>query len=104
MDTVTLVKTQQSEKVFKQIRQFVAEIIGNDVVDEIGVTGDSIFTKDLEMDSIEIVAFAEKVKKKYGHEVNFISWLSSMEFQYLYNLSVGQVVDYIVNGNHTNKQ
>ncbi len=102
MDTATLISTQQSEKVFKQISNFVADIIGHDVVEEIGISKDSIFTKGLEMDSIEIVAFAEKVKKKYGREIDFISWISKMEFQELYNLSVGQVVDYIVSGDDSN--
>jgi len=102
MDIVTLVGRQQSEVVFKQLKQFVADIVGNDVIEEIGISDESIFTKDLEMDSIEIVAFAEKVKKKYGREIDFISWISTMEFQDLYNLSVGRVVDYIVNGNNPN--
>lgn len=102
MDTVILVKKQQSEIVFKQLKEFVSDIIGSDVVEEIGISRDSIFTKDLEMDSIEIVSFAEKVKRKYGREIDFISWLSKMEFQYLYNLSIGQVVDYIVKGNDSN--
>jgi acyl carrier protein len=102
MDTKTLDKAQQSDMVFKQLSIFVADIIGDGVIEEIGISQKSIFTKDLEMDSIEIVAFAEKVKQKYGHEIDFISWISKMKFQELYNLSVGQVVDYIVNSNDSN--
>jgi len=102
MDTVVLIKEKQRKVIFKQLEEFVGDIIGRDVIEEIGIAGDSTFTKDLEMDSIEIVTFAEKVKKKYGHEIDFIPWLSSMEFQDLYNLSVGQVVDYIVSNNDSN--
>ncbi|MDR0429519.1 MAG: acyl carrier protein [Tannerellaceae bacterium] len=96
MDTANLTEKHQSEIVFKQLKKFVEEIIGSDVIEEIGISEESVFTKNLEMDSIEIVSFAEKVKKKYGHEIDFISWISKMDFQELYNLSVGQVVDYIV--------
>lgn len=104
MDTEVLVnKKQSNEAVFNQLKQYIADIIGEDVVEQIGVTQESIFTKDLEMDSIEIVSFAEKVKGKYGREAEFISWLSSMEFQDLLNLSVGQVTEYIANGNYSNK-
>ncbi|MDH6306517.1 acyl carrier protein [Parabacteroides sp. PF5-5] len=102
MDTAIIAKKQQSEIVFEQLKEFVADIIGSDVIEEIGITKESVFTKNLEMDSIEIVAFAEKVKKKYGHEIDFISWISQMKFQDLYNLSVGQVVDYIVSGHDSN--
>lgn len=102
MDTATLARRQQSEIVFKQLKEFVGDIIGGDVIEEIGISNDSVFTKNLEMDSIEIVAFAEKVKKKYGHDIDFISWISKMDFQELYNLSVGQVVDYIVSENGSN--
>jgi len=104
MDTEVLVnKKQSNEAVFNQLKQYIADIIGEDVVEQIGVTQESIFTKDLEMDSIEIVSFAEKVKGKYGREAEFISWLSSMEFQDLLNLSAGQVTEYIANGNYSNK-
>lgn len=103
MDAETLTNGSKNEAVFSQLKQFVSEIVGADVIDEIGMSRESIFTKDLEMDSIEVVAFAEKIKKKYGKELDFISWISSMEFQDLYNLSVGQVVDFIANGNNSGK-
>lgn len=104
MDTEVLVSKKQSdEAIFKELKQYIADIIGEDVVEQIGVTPQSIFTKDLEMDSIEIVSFAEKVKANYGRETEFITWLSSMEFQDLLNLTVGQVAEYIRDGSYSNK-
>lgn len=104
MDTVELTATKHKEEaVFDQLKQYIADIIGKDVVNQIGVTRESTFTKDLEMDSIEIVSFAEKVKGKYGREAEFISWLSNMEFQDLLNLSVGQVTEYIANGKYSSR-
>lgn len=98
-----MISKKQSEVVFDQLKKFISDIIGADVVAQIGITRDSTFTKDLEMDSIEIVSFAEKVKGKYGREADFIAWLSGMEFQDLLNLTVGQVTDYIADGNHSDK-
>lgn len=89
-------KGKRKEEVFIILKQFVADIIGEDVVEELDINPESIFTKDLEMDSIEIVSFAEKVRLKYGDSVNFELWLSSMELEQLMNLSLGSVVNFIV--------
>ncbi len=99
MDTTNVTGMPPYEAVCRQLGEFVAGIIGSDVVEEIGLSAESLFTRDLEMDSIEIVAFAEQVKRRYGDRVDFVAWLSGMELQQMYNLSVGQVADYIVRGN-----
>lgn len=96
---VSTVNSKQ-EEVFNQLKQIVGEIIGQDVIDEIGMSRESIFTKDLEMDSIEVVAFAEKVKAKYGQKIDFMAWISDMEFADMYNLSVEQVVDFIAHAHN----
>jgi len=74
---------KSKEIIHEQLLQFVTEIIGSDVVEELNITKESIFTKDLEMDSIEIVAFAEKVRVQYGTGVDFTSWISNMELEAL---------------------
>ena len=91
-------KGKEKEEVFANLKQFVTDIIGEDIVEELDVNPQSVFTKDLEMDSIEIVSFAEKVRVKYGDSVNFELWLSSMELEQLMNLSLGSVVNFIVDG------
>ncbi|MDR3218447.1 MAG: acyl carrier protein [Dysgonamonadaceae bacterium] len=83
------------EVIYEQLLQFVTEIIGSDVMEELNVTKESILTKDLEMDSIEIVAFAEKVRDQYGTAVDFTSWISNIELEELLNLSFSQIVDFI---------
>jgi acyl carrier protein len=98
MDTTSVIGDSRAA-VFRQLSGFVTGIIGSDAVEEIGISPESVFTRDLEMDSIEIVAFAEAVKRQYGAKVDFVAWLSGMELQAMYNLSLGQVVDYIVGGN-----
>jgi acyl carrier protein len=96
--------TPNIDRVFRQLKQFIAEIIGEDVVEELNVTRKSTFVKDLEMDSIEIVAFAEKVKAYYGHQVNFIGWLSKMKIKEIINLSIGDVADFIANALYSRKE
>ena len=87
--------TTTSEEVFAQIKRFIAEIIGEDVVEEIEIERESVFTRDLEMDSIELVALAEKVNKKYGDKADFVAWFSGMELADLVKISLGEIVDFI---------
>jgi acyl carrier protein len=86
---------KERDLIFEQLKQFIFEIIGNDIAEELNITGDSILTRDLEMDSIEIVAFSEKVKTKYGDDVDFIGWLTSLELDELINLSLNDIVNLI---------
>lgn len=53
---------KQKEDIFKSLKNFIAEVVGEDVAEELNIEPESVFTRDLEMDSIEIVSFAEKVK------------------------------------------
>jgi acyl carrier protein len=94
---------KQQEEIFLQLCTFVGEIIGSDVVDEVGISYDTVFTDDLEMDSIELVAFAEKVKNKYGQKTDFIKWLSGLGLENIYKLSIGEVVDYIAARNDSHQ-
>ena len=96
----TIDMQQEHDRIFEQLKQFIADIIGEDVFEELSITKDSTFTRDLEMDSIEIVAFAEKVKAEYGSTIDFTSWLASMELEDLIKLSLNDIVDFIVKGLH----
>jgi acyl carrier protein len=86
---------KKKDAIFNQLIQFISEIIGADVVEELIITKDSIFTKDLEMDSIEIVSLVGKVNNHYGGKTDYTSFLFNLEIDALINLSMGNVVDYI---------
>ena len=87
----------KKNKIYQTLKQFIVDIIGADVADEIEIIPASTFTKDLEMDSIEIVSFAEKVKAKYGDSVDFVTWFSSMDLDDLVNLKLGDIINFIAN-------
>jgi acyl carrier protein len=46
------------------------------------------------MDSIEIVAFAEKIKTQYD-EIDFTGWLTNMELDEIINLSMNDIVNFV---------
>jgi acyl carrier protein len=79
------------------LKQFITEVIGEEFVEEMDIDMDSSFTKDLEMDSIEIVSFSEKIKAHYGEQIDFTGWLSGMDLDQLINLNLGMIVNYIDN-------
>lgn len=84
-----------SEDTFAVLKTFIEEIIGEDFKDEIDIRRDSSFTADLELDSIEIVAFSEKVKLHFGSKLDFTGWLSNMDLDGLIALKLSDVIEYI---------
>lgn len=95
MDTVASAAKLNSNEIFDLMKQFITEVIGEEFVEEMDVAMDSSFTKDLEMDSIEIVSFSEKIKAHFGEEIDFTGWLSNMDLDQLINLNLGMIVNYI---------
>lgn len=77
------------------VAAFIREIIGEDYIDDIEIKPETTFADDLEMESIEIVELAEKVRDYYGETVDFADWISGKELDDIINLTIGEVVDYI---------
>lgn len=101
MDTVEVLK--EKELLFEELKGYIADIIGHDIAEELDITRESNFTRDLEMDSIEIVAFAEKVKAKYGESLDFAGWLSVMTLDELIELRLEDIINFIVNASNSGK-
>jgi len=95
MDTLVN-NSNETQSIFLTLKQFITEIIGEEFVEEMDITMDSSFTKDLEMDSIEIVSFSEKVKNHFGEEIDFTGWLSSLDLDQLINLNLKDIIQYIL--------
>ncbi|MEN0055705.1 MAG: acyl carrier protein [Mucilaginibacter sp.] len=95
MDTVASTTKMNRDEIFDLMKQFITEVIGEEFVEEMDITPESSFTKDLEMDSIEIVSFSEKIKAYFGNQIDFTGWLSSMDLDQLINLNLGMIINYI---------
>lgn len=95
MDTISTTKRLSSEEIFDLLKQFITEVIGEEFVEEMDITLQSSFAKDLEMDSIEIVSFSEKVKAHFGEHIDFTGWLSGMDLDQLINLTLNDIANYI---------
>jgi len=96
MDTLITRGALQPEEIFSLLKQFITDIIGEEFVEEMDISMQSSFTKDLEMDSIEIVAFSEKVKTYFGEEIDFTGWLSGLDLDQLIALKIEDIVHFIL--------
>ncbi|MBE4947994.1 MULTISPECIES: phosphopantetheine-binding protein [Chryseobacterium] len=95
MDTVNATLKMNHEELFTLLKGFITEVIGAEFVEEMDITPQSSFTRDLEMDSIEIVSFSEKIKAHFGDQIDFTGWLSSMDLDQLINLDLSMIINYI---------
>lgn len=95
MDTIVTAAKLNSNEIFNLLKQFITEVIGEEFVEEMDISMDSSFNKDLEMDSIEIVAFSEKIKAHFGDKIDFTGWLSNMDIDELIGLKLGMIVNFI---------
>ena len=95
MDQLTQPAKLSEAEILPILKQFITEVIGEEFVEDLDITAASSFTKDLEMDSIEIVAFSEKVKLHFGENINFTGWLSNMDLDEIISLKLSDIINYI---------
>jgi acyl carrier protein len=93
-DTEALTETQA--EVLATVTEMIGEIIGDEYIADLDVTWESMITEDLELESIEFVALAEKLRDRYGEQVDFVDWIAGLELDQIILLTVGQLVDFVV--------
>jgi acyl carrier protein len=82
--------------VLDNVAQMIRDVIAEEWARDLTVRMDTSFAKDLELESIEFVALAERVSAEYGKAVNLAGWLASMDLDQILALRVGQLVEFIV--------
>lgn len=83
------------DEVLAEVRLLLVEVIGDDFLLDAEIERDTSFNEDLELESIEFVALAERLQGEYGERVDFAGWLADKELDAIITLSVGEVVDFI---------
>ena len=84
------------QKVLGDVARMVRDVIAEEWAADIAIGMDTSFAKDLELESIEFVALAERIRSEYGKGVNLAGWLSTMDLEQILALRVGQLVEFIV--------
>lgn len=87
---------QDPEQVLVTIAGMIVEVIGEEYVLDLDIGMDTTFNADLELESIEFVAMAAKLRDHYGERVDFVALLADKEVDEIISLTVGELVTYIV--------
>lgn len=77
------------------ITECLVAVIGDEFLLDIEVTQGTTFSRDLELESIEFVALAERLRQRYGERLDFTSFLAGLTIDEILALTVGAVADYI---------
>jgi acyl carrier protein len=83
-------------EVLEVVRSLITEVIGEDYLEDIDMSRDTSFRDDLDVESIEFVALGEALVERYGNQVDFAAWIATMDVDEIIGLTVGQLVDHIV--------
>jgi acyl carrier protein len=65
-------------------------------LDDVEITRDSTFHGDLELESIDLVGLSGSLRERYGDRVNFAAFIADLELTQIIELTVGRLVDYVV--------
>ncbi len=87
--------TPAQAEILKTVEQVIVEIAGDELLLAGPITMETSFNGDLELESIEFVALAEKLQQHYGASVDFVGWISKKELDQIIALKVGELVEFI---------
>lgn len=88
--------TPYTADVLDVVRDMLVDVIGPEYLIDLTVELDTSFDQDLELESLEFVALAERLLQHYGGQVDFVAWLATMELDEIIGLTVGDLVTFIV--------
>ncbi|HEY1939942.1 MAG TPA: acyl carrier protein [Candidatus Angelobacter sp.] len=83
------------ERVFIYMKRHLGAVIGDPELRHTEVAMDSTFGRDLELESIEFVALADRLRLEFGDHVNFVTFLAEKNVDDMVSLTVGDVVRYV---------
>jgi len=83
------------EDILRTVERLLVEITGDEILLAGPITLTTSFNGDLELESIEFVALAEKLQQRFGNSVDFVGWISKKELDQLIALTVGELVEFI---------
>jgi acyl carrier protein len=83
------------DDILRVVEKLVLEVAGDELLLAGPMTMTTSFNADLELESIEFVALAEKLQLHYGAGVDFVGWISKKELDAIIQLTVGELVEFI---------
>lgn len=96
LDTATRPDLERS--VLAEVTTMIHDVVGQEYADDLDITMDTTFQDDIDLESIEFVALADKIRLSYGSSVDLVGFLATMDVDDVIALSVGDVVRLIADG------
>ncbi len=84
------------DQTLAEVADIIREVIGEAWVDETPIGLETSFSDDLELESIEFVALAERLQERFGDRVDFVGWLSHKSLDEIIALRVGELVEHLI--------
>jgi len=84
------------ESVLADLTGMLATLLDEYGLDDVEVRMETTFNRDLELESIDLVTLAGLLEERYGDRVNFAEFLAGMEFDEIIELTVGRLVEHVV--------
>lgn len=84
------------ESVLADLTGMLATLLDEYGFDDVEVRMETTFNRDLELESIDLVTLAGLLEERYGDRVNFAEFLAGMEFDEIIELTVGRLVEHVV--------
>jgi acyl carrier protein len=81
--------------VLDEVVRILTEVVGEDFLLDTEITPGTTFGDDLALESIEMVALAERLQDHYGDRVNFVAFIGGMDIDSITALTVGQLAGYV---------
>ena len=87
--------TDARNQTLQIVSELIVDVVGDELELDEPISMETRFSDDLELESIEFVALAEKLQERYGAQIDFVGWLSNKELDEIIALSVGDLVEFI---------
>jgi acyl carrier protein len=84
-----------NDEILRTVERLIVEVAGDELLLTGPITAETSISADLELESIELVALAEKLQAHYGASVDFVGWISKKELDQIIALTVGELVEFI---------
>ena len=84
------------DQILADVRLMLVEIIGPEYALGLDIDMATSFDADLELESIEFVRLAARLAEHYGDRVDFVAFLADKTLNEIVDMTVGDVVTYIV--------
>jgi acyl carrier protein len=88
------------DTILDYMRHHLGAVIGDPEPLHTEISMDTTFGHDLELESIEFVALADRLRTEFGERVNFVAFLAEKNVDDMVSLTVGDVVRYVASRLH----